>query len=141
MYIYRGQTLKLQQSQFHEAYMPSIGKRITKLYSHYFVGGEFSKVNINIPIVDQGVVWLVLFVLGIFSLLKRRTKKERRTVLFIPLVFVIVLFITLIYLSLDWSRYYIHLSAFFIYFEVLGIVFTLKFIRMIYQKIVSLIYS
>lgn len=121
MYQHRYKTALHQQNLIPTTKLPNFKSRLSAIFTNFFgkngyvlqnlfftSKNDFSKFNIFL---------ILFFITGILFYLKYLNKKK---ILFISLFF-FTLIITSSYLLLNWDRYFLHLSAFFILIETYGL--------------------
>ncbi len=134
-YSYRKNSLHDQLVEYPEDKLNNGIHRLKKVFDNfYFSGGTtyhnqyifFNFDTTKYPLIQK--VNFFLFLVGLYS-----TYLKKRSVLYL---FIILLSIMLIYLALDWGRYYIQLVPYFIFFQVSGLL-SLAHIVNYYLKIYS----
>ncbi len=133
MFNSRMKTAVNQAEVLHESYIPPGVARIKKIFANFYFSRQTQYYNSNkifkkfVHVKNDGVYLFILFILGLFHLL-RQTLKKNITAIIVLISFLLILGFTICYLILDWARYYIHLVLFFSIFQYLGLFFLIQFI-------------
>lgn len=112
-----------------EIHLPNFESRILRIFNNYYFSKNRIYFNkpINVQIFHTNFYHFLFFLLGLIYSIKKSINKNIDFIILLN-IFLLLLFLTGLYLFLDWDRYYINLSFFFIFLQFLGIVEFFKFI-------------
>lgn len=126
MFTHRENTAQLQSIMFPNVSLPNLPSRlqfITKTFeTNYLFLGDKIVGGIFDPLLTS-----ILFVTGFIFEVGKIIKKDKFSIFMFSL-FTTIFVITVSYLQLAWPRYLIQLVLFFIYYQILGLLFYLKLI-------------
>lgn len=124
MFLWR-MDVKSAKYEFASAYLPDWNSRIHTIFDNYYViKGDrcFNCVAFRTPDDMPTEAMPILFVLGIigFAYSFKRTMQNDISGAVIVFSFVLTVLITGCYLLLDWDRYFVHMTLFFVLLQSVG---------------------
>jgi hypothetical protein len=133
MFDWRMKTATTQTARYKNSFLPNGVSRVKKIFNNFYYSKQVPFFN-GIKIFGQlgklknyGNYLFIFFTLGLFYSLKLAFNKNITAIVIICSFITILIFMNY-YLVLDWSRYYIHMSFFFIMFQSFGLYFLIKYV-------------
>ena len=127
MLSYRMLTANGQAANYADLALKNPLSRLVKIFENYYVL-ETKNFNQIILVQDQPISklyfksTLFLLILGLFSSVSFRSRHKRKNKYFIFIIsFFITMFVSILYIKIDWERYFVHLALFFLFFQTYGI--------------------
>lgn len=132
MFNFREETVLYQFENHPDIALPNIGNRIAFTINSFTKSGLF--MNQDVPWINTyQLIIFVLIITGIVIEIKR-VMADNKFSKFMLSAYITSLVITISYLQLAWERYLIHLILFFVYYEVIGLLFYLVTIKKVFIK-------
>ena len=142
MYEFRKKATVRFAEAYPHTFLPTTKAKFTQIFENFYFGKDyydFNGLKFIASNIKYGTFLFALFLIGLFVEIKRMMKDKK-----LPRVILIFFFTTVVvmtwYLSLNWTRYYIQLVFFFIYYQFTGLfsiadfLFTRKIVILKYFK-------
>lgn len=131
MYDWRMKVASDQAAYFKEVNLLNSLIRIENIFENYYFSENKISFNglriledLSLPLNYQSLLFLP-FIIGLLYSFKNALNKNVISVILI-ISFAIILILMSYYLKLDWARYYIHLTLYFVLFQSLGLFIAIK---------------
>lgn len=135
MLHYRNDVSNWQMQAFGPA-LYSYKDRLLAVYNNFFGQKNISFNLLSfLGIKNQflGNIYLILFIIGVVSMGARKKKNASNIQQYFLLFFTVTLITVILYLKLDWDRYYLPILYFILCYEVYGFIVLLKIFRKVFH--------
>jgi len=141
-YQERNDQTQVQTKEFPLDKLSTPKARISIIYDNFLINPHYLNVSDFLPPIINWIfntpiyklIYRTSFLFGFGSVLISFFRKKKSNMIFLLVIFLLIQLIMSQYLVLNWDRYFIQLTLFFIIFTVLGWVNLLKYVKYIFKR-------